>query len=61
MRIALLGSVTSVLPPVGQAAIERLVYEQAMGLAKRGHKILLFAPADSCVQHENITLIPRKI
>lgn len=58
MRIALLGSVTSVIPPVGQAAIERLVYEQAIGLAQRGHTILLFAPEGSSVQHENITLIP---
>jgi glycosyltransferase involved in cell wall biosynthesis len=57
MRIALLGSVTSVIPPAGQAAIERLVYEQAMGLAERGHKILLFAPTGSSVQHENITLV----
>lgn len=57
MRIALLGSVTSVIPPVGQAAIERLVFEQAMGLAKRGHKILLFAPAGSAVPYENITLV----
>jgi glycosyltransferase involved in cell wall biosynthesis len=58
MRIALLGSVTSVLPPVGQAAIERLVCQQAVGLANRGHHILLFAPAGSSIRHENITLIP---
>jgi len=57
MRIALLGSVTSVIPPVSQAAIERLVYEQAVGLAKRGHKILLFAPSGSAVQHWNVTLV----
>lgn len=58
MRIALLGSVTSVIPPVGQAAIERLVYEQAIGLADRGHEILLFAPAGSTISHRNVTLVP---
>jgi glycosyltransferase involved in cell wall biosynthesis len=58
MRIALLGSVTSIIPPIGQAAIERLVYQQAIGLANRGHKILLFAPEGSLVQHKNITIVP---
>lgn len=58
MRIALLGSVTSVIPPVAQAAIERLVYAQALGLAERGHTILLFAPSGSIVTHKNITLVP---
>lgn len=58
MRIALLGSVTSVIPPNSQAAIERLVYEQAMGLADRGHEILLFAPAGSTISHKNVTLVP---
>lgn len=58
MRIALLGSVTSVIPPTGQAAIERLVYAQALGLASRGHSVLLFSPAGSSVSHENITLVP---
>lgn len=57
MRIALLGSVTSVIPPTGQAAIERLVYQQAVGLAKRGHDVLLFAPKGSIVKHERISLV----
>ena len=57
MRIALLGSVTSVIPPEGQAAIERLVFQEAIGLADRGHQILLFAPSGSAVSHKNITLV----
>lgn len=57
MNIAILGSVTSIIPPNGQAAIERLAYCQAIGLAKKGHKILLFAPAGSYIAHENIKLI----
>lgn len=57
MRIALLGSVSSVIPPRGQAAIERLAYQQALGLADRGHTILLFAPAGSSISHKNINLV----
>lgn len=57
MKIALLGSVTSVIPPEGQAAIERLAYQQALGLARRGHTILLFAPSGSQASHSNITLV----
>lgn len=57
MRIAICGSVSSVIPPAGQAAIERLVYCQALGLAKRGHRVLLFAPAGSRVSHENVSLV----
>lgn len=57
MRIALLGSVTSIIPPEGQAAIERLVYWQALGLANRGNNVLLFAPAGSRVPHEHVSLV----
>ncbi|MDO8658831.1 MAG: glycosyltransferase family 4 protein [Candidatus Levybacteria bacterium] len=57
MNITILGSVTSPIPPNGQAAIESLAYYQAMGLAERGHKILLFAPSGSQVSHKNITLV----
>ncbi len=57
MRIALLGSVSSVIPPQGQAAIERLAYQQALGLAQRGHTILLFALSGSTVPHKNVRVI----
>ncbi len=58
MRIAIVGSVSALVPPLGQAAIERLVYAQAIGLAERGHAILLFAPDGSTIQHKNITFVP---
>lgn len=58
MKIAILGSVSSVIPPEGQAAIERLAYSQALGLAERGHSVLLFAPQGSKVPHENVTVVP---
>jgi len=57
MRIALIGSVTTKIPPDGQAAIERLAYQQALGLANRGHSILLLALKGSRVDHPNVKII----
>lgn len=57
MRIAILGSVSTRIPPLGQGAIERLAYEQALGLAKRGHEVLLFALVGSYVPHTNVHVI----
>lgn len=57
MRIAILGSVVTQIPPYGQAAIEWMAYHQALGLARRGHKIVLFAPEGSKAEHENIQLV----
>lgn len=57
MKVAILGSVTTKIPPDGQAAIERLAYQQALGLAQRGHTVLLFALRGSHVEHPSVTLI----
>lgn len=57
MRIAILGSVVTKIPPSGQAAIESLVYYQALGLGNRGHKIFLFAPSLSLIPSENVEII----
>lgn len=57
MKIAILGSVSSVIPPHGQAAIEKLAYQQALGLARAGHTILLFALKGSTCVHPNIRLV----
>ena len=43
MRIAILGAGFSPIPPPMQGGTEWIVYHQARELAKRGHKILLFA------------------
>lgn len=43
MKIAILGSVALPVPPPAQGVTEWIAYFQAMGLAKRGHKVLLFA------------------
>lgn len=43
MKIAILGSVALPVPPPAQGGTEWIAYFQAMGLAKRGHKVLLFA------------------
>lgn len=57
MRIAILGSVATQIPPAGQAAIESLVYYQALGLGNRGHQVSLFAPAGSTVPLANVEII----
>lgn len=57
MRIAILGSVVTKIPPTGQAAIESLVYYQALGLSTRGHKITLFAPAGSQIPSSNVEVV----
>lgn len=57
MRIAILGSISTKIPPVGQAAIERLAYYQAEGLGKKGHQILLFALSGSNINSKNVKVI----
>ncbi len=60
MRIAILGSTTSVIPPTGQAAIEELAYYQAIGLSNKGHKVLLFTLKGSNVQNVQIVEVGEK-
>lgn len=43
MRIAILGAGFTPIPPQMQGGTEWIVYHQAKWLAKRGHKVLLFA------------------
>jgi glycosyltransferase involved in cell wall biosynthesis len=47
MRIAILGSVALPIPPKTYGGIEWIAYYQAEGLVKRGHRVLLFASANS--------------
>jgi glycosyltransferase involved in cell wall biosynthesis len=59
MRIAVLGSVALPVPPPAQGGTEWIAYYQAKGLAKRGHKVLLFAARGSKVNfsEQNIEVI----
>lgn len=43
MKLAILGSVALPIPPPAQGGTEWIAYYQAVGLASRGHQILLFA------------------
>lgn len=52
-----MGSVVTKIPPSGQAAIESLVYYQALGLGKLGHKVSLFAPAGSQIPSANVEIV----
>jgi len=47
MKIAILGSVALPVPPTKQGGTEAIAYYQAVNLATRGHKIILFAAAGS--------------
>ena len=49
MRIAIIGSLATPVPPPGQGSVERLAAAQATGLSRRGHSVTLFAPAGSVV------------
>lgn len=57
MRIAILGSTTSTIPPTGQAAIEKIAYYQAVGLAEKGHEVFLYTLSGSNVTHKNVSVI----
>jgi len=57
MRIAIIGSVLTVIPPEGQASVERLAYYQAEGFGKRGHQVTLYAPHGSISTLPNVTTI----
>jgi len=47
MRIAILGSVALPVPPLKQGGTEWIAYHQAVGLALRGHKVLLLSARGS--------------
>ena len=47
MKIALLSPPWIAIPPVGYGGTERVVFQLAEGLVKKGHKVTLFATGDS--------------
>ncbi len=47
MRIVILGSVALPVPPVFQGGTERIAYAQAVGLAQKGHEVILIAAKGS--------------
>lgn len=57
MKIALVSPVMVEVPPKTYGGTQLMIYELAMGLAKRGHKITLFCSAGSNVPHKNITIV----
>lgn len=57
MRIAILGSVALPVPPPAQGGTEWIAYYQAIGLAKKGHKILLFAAKGTATHFVDIESI----
>lgn len=47
MKICVVSSTVLTCPPAGYSGLEMLAWQQADGLAKRGHKVLLVAPVGS--------------
>lgn len=47
MKIALLAPPWIAIPPLGYGGTERVVYQLAEGLVKKGHQVTLFATGDS--------------
>lgn len=50
MRIGIISSQVFVCPPKGYAGLEMIAYQCAVGLAKRGHQVIVFAPEGSKVE-----------
>lgn len=59
MKLAILGSVALPVPPPAQGGTEWIAYYQTVGLASKGHQILLFAAKGSRVNfsEQNIEVI----
>lgn len=49
MKIAVISTTIFPVPPVGYSGLEMIAWQQAEGLAKKGHKVLLVAPVGSQV------------
>lgn len=49
MKIAVISTTIMNLPPAGYSGLEMLAYQQAEGLSKKGHEVLLIAPNGSTI------------
>lgn len=47
MKIIVISTTVMTCPPAGYSGLEQLAWQQADGLARKGHKVLLVAPAGS--------------
>jgi len=61
VRVALVAPVEEAVPPSGYGGIEGVVHDLAVGLAARGHDVLLLASGDSTCPVERIALCQRAV
>lgn len=54
MKVAVISSGVLVCPPPGYSGLEQLAWQQAEGLAQRGHDVTLFAPEGSRCQYAKV-------
>ncbi len=55
MKICVISTTVITCPPVGYSGLEQLAWQQAVGLANKGHSVTLIAPKGSTVP-SNVTL-----
>jgi glycosyltransferase involved in cell wall biosynthesis len=58
LRIALVAPPSEAVPPAAYGGTERIVYELAVGLHRRGHLVTVFASGDSAVPCELVPTAP---
>jgi glycosyltransferase involved in cell wall biosynthesis len=58
LRIALVAPPAEAVPPAAYGGTERIVYELAVELHRRGHRVTLFASGDSAVPCELVPIAP---
>ncbi len=56
MKIAILGAGFNPIPPIKSGGTEWIIYHQAMGLAAKGHQVLLFAGKGTSESFKNSTV-----
>ncbi len=61
LRIALVAPPAEAVPPIAYGGTERIVYELAVELHRRGHAVTVFASGDSQVPCELIATVPRAL
>jgi hypothetical protein len=61
LRIALVAPPAEAVPPIAYGGTERIVYELATELHRRGHAVTVFASGDSNVPCELVPTVPRAL
>ena len=61
MRIAILAPITRRIPPRPYGPEEQMISDLTEGMVERGHRVTLFAPANSLTRSELSAVCPRPL